>query len=61
MITVGIVLRISVSTKNNPSAAVGKDAGEIKCEEMSEFENFDDFMDVTEPTLKDWFCYYWFS
>lgn len=43
---------ISVSTKNNPSAAVGKDAGEIKCEEMSEFENFDDFMDVTEPTLK---------
>lgn len=43
---------ISVSTKNNPSAAVGKDAGEIKCEEMSEFDNFDDFMDVTEPTLK---------
>ncbi len=43
---------ISVSTNNNPSAAVGKDAGEIKCEEMSEFENFDDFMDVTTPTLK---------
>ena len=43
---------ISVSTKNNPSAAVGKDAGEIKCEEMSEFENFNDFMDVTEPTLR---------
>ena len=41
-----------MSPKNNPSAAVGKDAGEIKCEEMSEFENFDDFMDVTEPTLK---------
>lgn len=41
-----------MSTNNNPSAAVGKDAGEIKCEEMSEFENFDDFMDVTTPTLK---------
>ena len=43
---------ISVSTFNNPSAAVGKDASDIKCEEMSEFNNFDDFMDVTEPTLR---------
>lgn len=43
---------ISVSTFNNPSAAVGKDAEQIKCEEMSEFNNFDEFMDVTMATLR---------
>lgn len=43
---------ISVSSFNNPACAVGKDAGVIKCEEMSEFENFNPFMDVTLPTLR---------
>ena len=43
---------ISVSTFNKPDAAIGKDAGVIKCEELSMFDNFDAFMDVTEPTLR---------
>lgn len=37
---------------NNPEVAVGKDALEIKCEEMSVFDNFDEFMKVTEPTTR---------
>lgn len=37
---------------NNPEVAVGKDGLEIKCEEMSTFDNFDEFMKVTEPTTR---------
>lgn len=37
---------------NNPEVAVGKDGLEIKCEEMSVFDNFDEFMKVTEPTTR---------
>lgn len=43
---------ISVSAFNNPDCAIGKDAKEIKCEELSMFDNFDDFMDVTEPACR---------
>jgi len=41
----------TVSTKNNPGAAVGKDAEEIKCDELNDFPNFSDFMGVTNPTV----------
>ena len=37
---------------SNPDVAIGKDAVEIKCEELSVFETFDSFMDVTEPTTR---------
>lgn len=43
---------LSLSCNNNPECAVGKDAGEVKCEEASTFSNFDEFYDVTEPTLR---------
>ena len=44
---------LSLTTgNNNPEIAVGKDAIEIKCEELSTFDNFDDFMTVTEPTTR---------
>ena len=41
----------SVSTKNEPGAAVGKDAVKIKCDELNDFPNFSDFMSVTNPTV----------
>ena len=41
-----------VTGTSNPDVAIGKDAIEIKCEELSVFETFDDFMDVTEPTTR---------
>lgn len=37
---------------SNPDCAIGKDALEIKCEELSNFPNFDEFMNVTEPTTR---------
>ncbi len=43
---------LSLATATNPDVAVGKDAIEIKCEELSTFANFDDFIDVTEPTTR---------
>lgn len=43
---------ISVSAFNNPDCAIGKDAKEIKCEELSMFDNFDEFMNVTEPACR---------
>lgn len=39
----------SVSTKNEPGAAVGKDAIKIKCDELNDFPNFSSFMGVTNP------------
>lgn len=45
------ILSIPITT-SNPDAAVGKDAIEIKCEEMHVFDTFDDFMTVTEPTTR---------
>lgn len=43
---------ISVSAANNPDCAIGKDAIKVKVEEVSTMENFDDFMNVTEPAMR---------
>lgn len=43
---------LSVSAMNNPNCAIGKDAVKVKCEEVSEMDNFDEFMTVTEPALR---------
>lgn len=43
---------LSVSAFNNPDCAIGKDAVCIKVEEVSTMENFDEFMTVTEPTMR---------
>lgn len=42
----------TVSAMNNPDCAIGKDAVNVKVEELSTMENFDDFMDVTEPAMR---------
>lgn len=42
----------SVSAMNNPNCAIGKDAVEVDVEELSEMENFDEFMSVTEPAMR---------
>lgn len=41
---------LSVSANSNPDCAIGKDAVTIKVEELSTMQNFDEFMNVTEPT-----------
>lgn len=43
---------ISVSANNNPDCAIGKDAIKVKVEEVSTMDNFDKFMDVTEPAMR---------
>lgn len=43
---------ISSSAMNNPDCAIGKDAINVKVEELSTMENFDDFMNVTEPAMR---------
>lgn len=43
---------ISVSASNNPDCAIGKDAIKIKVEEVSTMDNFDEFMEVTEPAMR---------
>lgn len=43
---------ISVSAANNPDCAIGKDAVSVKVEEVSTMENFDAFMEVTEPAMR---------
>jgi len=43
---------ISVSAYNNNNCAIGKDAVKIKVEEISTMENFDGFMEVTEPAMR---------
>lgn len=43
---------LSVSAKNNPNCAIGKDARKVKVEEVSEMDNFDEFMKVTEPAMR---------
>jgi len=43
---------VSVSTFNNPDAAIGKDAQKIKVEELGNMPNFDAFMRQTEPTTR---------
>lgn len=43
---------ISVSAANNPDCAIGKDAVKVKVEEVSTMDNFDDFMNVTEPAMR---------
>ena len=42
----------TVSAMNNPDCAIGKDAVNVKVEELSTMENFDDFMNVTEPAMR---------
>lgn len=42
---------LSVSANNNPDCAIGKDAVTIKVEELSTMQNFDELMNVTEPTM----------
>lgn len=43
---------ISVSANNNPDCAIGKDAIKVKVEEVSTMDNFDAFMEVTEPAMR---------
>ena len=43
---------ISVSANNNPDCAIGKDAVKVKVEEVSTMDNFDEFMQVTEPAMR---------
>ena len=42
----------SASANNNPDCAIGKDAISVKTEEVSTMENFDDYMNVTEPAMR---------
>lgn len=42
----------SVSAMNNPDCAIGKDALKVKVEELSTVDNFDEFMNVTEPAMR---------
>ena len=42
----------SVSAMNNPDCAIGKDAMKVKVEELSTMDNFDEFMNVTEPAMR---------
>ena len=41
----------SVSAMNNPDCAIGKDAINVKVEELSTMDNFDIFMGVTAPAM----------
>lgn len=43
---------LSVSANNNPDCAIGKDAVIVKVEEVSTMDNFNEFMDVTEPAMR---------
>jgi len=43
---------LSVSAFNNPDCAIGKDAVSVKVEEISTMDNFDKFMEVTEPAMR---------
>jgi len=43
---------LSVSAYNNPDCAIGKDAVRVKVEEISTMDNFDKFMEVTEPAMR---------
>lgn len=43
---------ISVSAANNTDCAIGKDAVKVKVEEVSTMDNFDEFMNVTEPAMR---------
>ena len=42
----------SVSAMNNPDCAIGKDAVKVKVEEVSTMDNFDEFINVTEPAMR---------
>lgn len=43
---------LSVSAMNNSDCAIGKDATLVKVEEVSTMEDFDAFMNVTEPAMR---------
>lgn len=43
---------LSVSAFNDPDCAIGKDAVEVNVEELSTMNNFDPFMEVTEPAMR---------
>jgi hypothetical protein len=47
----GFLSRVmTVSTRNNPAAAIGKDASKIKLDELNNFPNLAEFMKETVPT-----------
>lgn len=48
----GYCSRAVVVSAADPDAAVGKDGKKIKCEELGTFDNFDDFMTQSNPTLR---------
>lgn len=43
---------LSVSAAKDPNCAIGKDAVAVKVEEVSTMDNFDEFMNVTEPAMR---------
>ena len=43
---------LSVSANNNPDCAIGKDALIVNVEEVSTMDNFNEFMEVTEPAMR---------
>lgn len=43
---------LSVSANTNANCAIGKDAKKVKVEEVSTMNNFNEFMDVTEPAMR---------
>ena len=43
---------MSVSAAKDPNCAIGKDAVAVKVEEVSTMDNFDEFMNVTEPAMR---------
>lgn len=43
---------ISVSAAKDANCAIGKDAVKVKVEEVSTMDNFDEFMNVTEPAMR---------
>ena len=43
---------LSVSAANNPDCAIGKDAAIVNVEEISTMDNFDEFINVTEPAMR---------
>ena len=43
---------VAVSTRNNDNAAIGKDADEIKVDELGNMPNYDGFTKQTDATLK---------
>ena len=52
IVLLAIATIMGASANNNPDCAIGKDAISVKTEEVSTMENFDDYMNVTEPAMR---------